>query len=192
MTAPRSVRGYAFAASLNYLTESVGKAKADEVLGTGTQELRRVLADPNPVERYPIALYSEINRLIAETIGGNDEEKRSEAIVACGKYAAHTASNTFLRLLMRVLTPDLFAKKLPSLFARDFNFGHLEVTVDSRRLVCNMTDVEGFDWGASLSLGFAKFTLETMGKQIESTRVSGPTNANPGPASQTFELYWKA
>ena len=110
---------------------------------------------------------------------------------SCGKFMAREATNTFLRLLMRMLTPNLFAKKLPDLWKRDCTGGRLQVQVDEQKLVCHIYDAEGYDHLAAVATGYATFALETMGKVVEKTTIHGWSVERPYQQGDWFELIWQ-
>src|SRR5688572_6499721 len=120
-------RGYVLAATVSFLNETVGPAKAQEIFDRLSPDLRRVVRNVQPAEFYPIPLFAELNRAMVEHLAGTDEEKGRQVLLQCGRHTGREASNTFLKLLMKMLTPKLIVKKLPDFWRRDFNFGRIEV-----------------------------------------------------------------
>ncbi len=82
---------------------------------------REIVASAKSATWYPVATLAELLNSIASLAKG-DEAKARELLINCGKYMAREATNTFLRLLMR-MTPALFAKKLPDFWGRDCTRG---------------------------------------------------------------------
>jgi hypothetical protein len=103
---------------------------------------------------------------------------------------AHEASTTFLRLFMRVLSPALFARKLPDLWGRDHTGGKVTVETTDTTLVCRISEVDGYNNVACISCGWATFALTQMGKSIRGHEISGWSLKNPGPESVAFTLHW--
>jgi hypothetical protein len=187
-----NARGYLYISSVRFLEEKLGKAEASRALEAASPELRNILANAKDIDWYPMPTSAELNRIIGAELGKGDEDRTREAIISLGKHMAYEATNTFLRLIMRVLTPSLFAKKLPDLWRRDFDGGNVEVEVDERRLIGRLSNVKGFDHCACTAVGFASFALQNMGKSIAKTTLHGWSLADPGPEKAWFELEWKA
>jgi hypothetical protein len=94
-------------------------------------------------------------------------------------------------MFLRILTPALFAKKLPDVFRRDFSGGRLEVNVTDHTMTCKMFDMPGFEHAGALCPGFASFPLESMGKKIDKVTVHDWSLARPNVNGTWYELSWK-
>jgi hypothetical protein len=123
--------------------------------------------------------------------GKGDDARARQLLVDCGTFLGTEATNTFLRLVMRMLTPALFAKKLPSFWARDSTGGRYEVDVTEQRIVCRLLEMEQFVHIAPISLGYVSFALKAMGKTIERSELHGWSLATPNPPEPWYELHWK-
>lgn len=185
-----NARGYLFPTTVAYLKKALGEEATNQALATASPELQKVLQTAKEVAWYPISLNAELNRIVANAIGRGDEDLTREGMIGLGKFMAHEATNTFLRLFIRVLTPALFAKKLPDLFRRDFESGHLEVDVTDRVLTLKFSKMEGMDHVICTAVGFVTFAVETMGKQITKKTIHGWSLATPAPATGSLELEW--
>lgn len=108
---------------------------------------------------------TDVFRSIARYANGNDALAR-DLLIEAGESISRTAANTFLRLLMKMLTPTLFAKKMPEFWKRDSTMGSLEVEIEDQRLTVVMVDMDGFDHTACTTAGFVKHAFEGMGKKI--------------------------
>lgn len=187
---PMKTRGYLFHTTLKYVREGLHPDRRSAVIERITPETLRFIESLKPSEWYEIERYNEMLDAIAA--GGNgDGAIAQHDLINCGSFAANEATNTFLRLLMKVLTPNLFAKKLPSLFERDFSRGKARVQAGDDRLICKLSDVEGLRHIAPSAAGWATFTLETMGKTLLERKVRGWSVATPAPNECEFELVWK-
>jgi hypothetical protein len=185
------VRGYMILNVAGYLRDTVGEAEAKRMFDALSPKSREVVASAKSATWYPVATLAELLNSIASLAKG-DEAKARELLVNCGKYMAREATNTFLRLLMRMLTPALFAKKLPDFWGRDCTRGKLSVDVNERKLVCRTHDMKGFDHAVCTGAGFATFALEAMGKTIESTTIKDWSLSSPSADGASFELVWTA
>src|SRR6185312_16611206 len=103
------IRGYMLKASGGYLREFAG-ADSKRIVSALTAPTREAMDNAKDAGWYPVAMLSETLNAVASLAKGNDEKGR-ELLVNCGASMAREATNTFLRILMRMLTPNLFAKK---------------------------------------------------------------------------------
>jgi len=185
-------RGYVLAATVSFLNETVGPANSQQIINGLSSDLRRVVQNVQPAEFYPITLFAELNRALVQHLAGDDEEKARQVLIQCGRHMGREASNTFLRLLMKMLTPKLIVKKLPDFWRRDFTFGRIEVQTSERGLQCFLFDMPGYDHCCPLSAGWQEFNLEAMGKTLEKTAIHKWSLAEPYQQGTSFEIHWKA
>jgi hypothetical protein len=92
---------------------------------------------------------------------------------------------------MKVLTPSMFAKKLPTLWSRDATAGKFVVDVYDDRIACQLLEMSAFDHICPVSVGYVAFALEAMRKPPERWTLKGWSLKTPNPAESSFELYWK-
>lgn len=183
------VRGYIVAKSAAYLRTLVGDAEARRILEGLSPGLAAALAQVKPAEWMSAAQISEMLRAIAALSRGNEDHAREE-LIKCGRYVASEATNTFLRLLMRVLTPTMFAKKLPSFWSRDSSHGKYDVDVTEDKIVCRLSGMEHYDHIGPISVGYVSFALESMGKTLKKSNLHGWSLEKPNPSDLWFELHW--
>ena len=184
------VRGYIVAKSAAYLRSLVGDAEGRRIFEGLSPAVQQAIGQAKPADWMPAAHSSEILRAIAALSKGNDDQARDE-LIRCGRYIANEATNTFLKLLMKVLTPNLFAKKLPSFWSRDSTAGRYEVDVTDEKIVCHLKEMEAFDHIAPIGVGYVSFALEAMGKTIRKSALHGWSLATPNASDLWFELYWE-
>lgn len=185
-----NTRGYMLTTTLKYVREAFEPKRRDAVLAKLSPETIRFAETAKATEWYPVARSVEIYDAIIDACEG-DAALAEQDLIGIGKFGAHEATNTFLRLLMKVLTPSLFAKKLPSLYERDNSKGKVSVDVAEDRLVCRIEDCKGCKHLAPVSAGWAIYTLETMGKKLSQKKILGWSLDNPDSGSVGFELHWR-
>jgi hypothetical protein len=173
-----------------YLRSRVGEEEAKRVFQAFSPELQHALNTAAPAAWLPVAHIAELHRAVA-ALGQGDDARAEAELVTCGRTISSEATNTFLKLVMRVLTPTLFAKKLPSLWARDATGGKYHVDVYEDRLVCRLSEMEAFDHIGPISVGYVSFALESMGKVIEKATLHNWSLDNPSAPDCWFELKWK-
>ena len=185
-------RGYILAATISFLRETAGSKHAEEILQTVSPELQEVCRRVQPAELYPIPMFAELNGALVRHLAGNDEAKARDILIKCGRHMGREASNTFLKLLMRMLTPKLIMKKLPDFWRRDFTGGNIEVKPRENGLECFMFGIQGYDHCCPLSAGWQEYNLEAMGKSLQGTTIRKWSLDEPSRDGTSFEVIWAA
>jgi hypothetical protein len=187
---PFQTRGYFMMTTLKYIREVVPEPKRSAIMRQISPETIRFAETVKPTDWYPVTRNAEVLGAIVAANEG-DEEAALKDLIGTGIFAAQEATNTFLKLLMKVLTPGLFAKKLPSLYQRDNSRGRVTVEADDRRLVCRIDDAAGYRHLGPVSMGWATYALEQMGKKLQDSKIHGWSLATPDPDTVSFELHWR-
>jgi hypothetical protein len=186
-------RGYSVTSTLKFIDATYDVPTRQRILDQCSPEVKSTSGKYKDIEWYPAAHFSELLRGIAATRGGSDEGAREE-LVRAGQFIANVAANTFLKLFMKVLTPPLFAKKIPSLWDRDNQGGRMETDLskaDEGRIVFFLQDVGGYDYIAPVAVGWVAFAMQAMGKTVLERTLTGWSLAQPGPAQARIDLSWK-
>jgi len=186
------VRGYMISTTADFLRKTAAARGLADPSDQLSPPLRSALGNVLAVGWYPVAHIAELNRLIASYLGGNDEGRARTELTSCGRFMANEATNTFMRLLMKVLTPGLFAKKLPDLWRRDCTHGKLELQVDDRSLTLNLSDMDGHDHIGAVMPGYVGFALERMGRVVQDVTLEGWSLAKPDASGAKIKFTWKA
>jgi hypothetical protein len=185
-----NVRGYMVLNAASYLRETMGERESKAVFDSFPGDVRAAIDRAKPADWVPVSVFSHITRAIA-SISKGDEAKAQELLVTCGLFMAEEASNTFLKILLRMITPGLFIKKIPDIWSRDCSRGKLVVEeLTNQRLLCRTVDMDGFDHVACTAAGFVTFVLKTMGKSIQKTTIQGWALDKPCVSGTTFEIIW--
>lgn len=186
------IRGYSVQQQLHFLETQFEPATSSSLKRTIPDEIRTQLGDLKAAEWYPRAYSISVLRAIARH-HGEDEKAAYEDLVRCGTFIAKEATNTFLKLLMRVLTPTLFAKKIPEFWKRDHTAGHFTVDTSGAKdgvLQLELCDVEGFDHIGVVAIGWLSYGLTAMGKAGVVVSQTGWKLASPGPKSIQYRVHW--
>lgn len=143
-----------------------------EILSTYSPELRAALEEPSPNVYFPIEYWSSaIDSIVA--IQPNIQQARQE-VRKIGVCISEGIANSFLKLLMRIMTPSLFAKKCAAIVGRDFRGfptgGDPEVDFDLSKesageLLLTLKGVEQFKYLGGCGRGFIEFAFNYMGKK---------------------------
>ncbi|HLU65334.1 MAG TPA: hypothetical protein VKZ63_03635, partial [Kofleriaceae bacterium] len=100
---------------------------------------------------------------------------------------------TFFRVLLKIMTPSLFAKKLPSFWERDQKGGRFECDVskvDDRQIQLRLVDVADYDYIGPVSVGFLEFAFNAMGKRGFKVVMPGYSLAQPAQRDIDFHVTW--
>lgn len=187
---PPQIRGYSLRQTARYLESKFDPDTRKRMLDAMPASSRSMLTSFDAAEWYPRDHSAVLFRAIAGARGG---ENSYQDLVACGEFIASEATNTFLRLLMRIMTPTLFAKKVPEFWKRDQRGGHFEVDVtraDDGRIGMKLVDVEGYDHIGIVSIGWIQFGMNALGKKSVTVEQNGWSMATPGPRTISYEIGW--
>ncbi len=184
-------RGYILAATHGFLLHKAGETKGAEITAGLSPELKETLATVKPAGWYPVELFGELNRALVDNLSDGSEDSAREVLLECGRYMGREASNTFLRLLMKVMTPNTLAKKLPDFWKRDFSVGRVEVEAISTGLIAKVWAPSTHHHINPISAGWAGYNLEMMGKTIEKIILHGWSLSEPVKDGSAFEFVWR-
>lgn len=185
------IRGYSIKQQLHFL-EQCEPEVLSRWLATVPPDVKSTLDGLKAAEWYPRKYSVDILRAIAAHHGSN-ERATYDAMGHCGTFIAEEATNTFLKLLMKVLTPGLFAKKIPEFWKRDHTGGHFEVNTEGAKtgsLELELCDVEGFDHIGAVAIGWMTYGFTAMGKRDVVVTQKGWSLATPGPANIRYHVRW--
>ena len=185
------IRGYSVKQQLNFLETQYEPSISTRLLDTIPSDIRTSLRDLKAAEWYPRSYSINVLRAIARH--GTEEKAVYDDLVRCGTYIATEATNTFLKLLMKILTPTLFAKKIPEFWKRDQTEGHFEVDTAGAKdgtLKLQLCDVEGFDHIGVIGIGWISYGLTAMGKTDVVVTQKGWGLDNPGPKNIEYQVRW--
>ena len=125
------IRGHVLDHVALYYRSKYDHSTAARVEGELSIELKAVLEGVSRPEWYPRRYLVELLQAFALVRGSNDAY---EDFLRCGSTLAE-ANNDFTKLLMKLMTPELFIKKLPRFWARDHKGGgafEIEQSVEQR------------------------------------------------------------
>ena len=188
-----ATRGYMVLSTINCV-ESIYDAKTREgIYASLSPEVRKMVGHYNKVEWYPTQHVSEFFRAIA--LLDDDEVRANERLVQAGRFIGSSATNTFLRLIMKMMTPRLFARKVGDFWARDNRVGTMTADpsrVDERLITVKLTGIAGYDYVGPTGTGFMVNALDTIGMKGVKGKISGWSLKDPGPNEVIYHLTWDA
>jgi uncharacterized protein (TIGR02265 family) len=188
---PIQMRGYFLPAALAYLQGELGAERAQQLKDSFSPGLKTAIATARPVDWVPIEMMEEIAKVVVTHVAEEDPVRAQECLTQLGRQIARVATGTFLRLLMKILTPELFAKRLPHLMSRDFSGGgKVRVDVSQSRIRLWMEDFRSNLIGP-ISVGFLSTALEAMGKEVQSAKIHEWSLTASPPETISLEVVWK-
>jgi hypothetical protein len=185
-------RGYMLISCATHLQRRYDEAARKAILARLPDDTRNLLDRVNKVEWYPRIHAKSLFTAIAKHHIEGDGKAR-EALLDVGRSIADMATNTFLRLLMKLMTPALFARKVPDFWARDHRGGTMNVDasqLESRRVAIFHRDIAGYDYVAGTAPGFLGFALTSIGCKNVACDIAGWSLEDPGPAEVRYDLRW--
>jgi hypothetical protein len=181
------IKGYVLQVSQRYVLDTPAiAAKVPEAI---LEEVKRSEATIKSGEWYPRQEIVLVWRALADACP--DEASAAAELKKCGHTIAGTAVTTFFKLLLKMLSPRLFASKFPDFWARDHKGGTAALeSVSDKGMVLLLNDVERFDHIGPVASGFIEFALSAIGvKQVVAT-PSPWSLAAPGPRNVRIEARW--
>lgn len=131
----------------------------------------RLMYEAKPDDWYPHDYFAAPYRAIVAA--HDDPVAGRRAVEAAGRWACEEMANSFLRLVMRMMTPGLFVKKCSQLLAKDFRGwrgGAPDVIYDLSKEKAGEVTIEVRNIGnhpylGASAIGYIEFAFEHMGKK---------------------------
>lgn len=174
-----------------YLERSCSDAQREQVRASVTPDVRAALMDPVASRWYPRSYFVELNRAVAAL--HTQEADALEALSAAGRNMAEIATGTFMKLLLKMLTPALFARKFSDFWAHDNRGGRIDVdasNVGDRHLDFWIRDVRGFDHVGPVGRGYIQFAMSAITGSNVTVDLEGWSLAKPGPEEVHYAVSW--
>jgi hypothetical protein len=184
------VRAYMAKSTALFMRDTFGEQELDRILYSVSPGARAAATSVKPADWCPVGEFSELLRALAAK-SNDDSDHARERLIACGEFIAREATNTFLKIAMKMLTPGLFAKKLPDIWKRDCSSGTFDVEAARDKMTFRLSGMKGFDHVPCTAAGFVKFALGAMGKTVDTVQIQGWSLAEPCADGALVELTWK-
>lgn len=163
-----AVRGPCLRGAGAYL-RSIDPLLAQRIEANYTPEMLRAVHESGPKEWFPVDLWKAALDGIVEA--QPDINAARAAIREIGRTICEGTVNSFLRLLMRIMTPRLFAEKSGSMIARDFGgfVGgidyHYDVRDEEKTVFMEVRNAGRHPYLGATGQGFCEFAFQYMGKK---------------------------
>ncbi len=183
-------RGSTLNGLYDYLNK-VAPARVDELLAGVPAELRAELGHCKHAGWYPAEYFSALNEAVARV--SDDPAKRVANLQGAGEHVATIAINSFMRLVLRMLTPSMFATKFPTFWRRDNTFGDVSisaVSADDGIVHVNMMGVSCVTHIVPVGSGYVKTILTHLLNRDVHPSFTEYTAENPAPDNAVLHLRW--
>src|SRR6185503_15093867 len=111
------IKSYGFNATLEFIEKNYDEAARKRILGALSPQAQSFMETAKKAQWAPPSYSAELWTGIAKEHAASGDAQ--EQLVKAGRYQGAYATNTYLKLLMKMLTMKMFAKKFPDICARD-------------------------------------------------------------------------
>ena len=185
------IRGTHIVPLLQHVQSTYDAETKQTIYGSLTDTTRTALGQLDSDVWYPASIVAEVNRCIFNAHG--DPSKGYAAVRETGAAIAEYGVNTFMRLLIKLMTPEMLAKKWPTIWGKSHNFGHMKTEMDSTRdrwMSLTLSEVEDYSHIGPCVVGFISFSLKAMGRSQASVVEPNLDWTRETAASYSFEVTW--
>lgn len=185
----RRIKGTNLAQIATFIDQKYSHRDREKIYALLPSDLKATLKVVDPSEWYPVEYENTLERAMASVAANEEEAERNAREL--GRYLFDMALGTFMRLVLRVLTPPMFLKKTSDIWPRMFSFGSFEADasmMESGKAVMLMRGVEGCEWMPSVSAGFIEAAMVAM--NYSDVTVNYEPMAGEPEGSYRFFVTW--
>lgn len=161
----RLVKGHNIVPAVQDITTTYEAQKRELFFGSLSEETGAKLPELSPDAWYPVDMASEIWRAVAAAHDHDPEAVHAE-IARLGRVVGDGAANTFMRLLIKFMTPRMLARRWHELWRKGHSFGEMSSDVsevDNKKMFLFLRDVGDYDHIGSMAVGFLQQIFAMMG-----------------------------
>jgi len=186
------VRGHWLSGAVAFMTVHFPAETGHRLLENLARDVRLAAPRVGLAEWCPRTHHVELLRAIASV--SQDERGVFDDLVAYGQFVATEATRGPLKPLLSIVTPRMFAKRLPDLWAMDHR-GESKLDsdfalLDEGRLVLRLSGIRGYDHVGVARLGWVKSTLGELIGKTPQLKQSGWGLRHSAPSEMTCEVTW--
>jgi hypothetical protein len=187
----RKIKAYGLLGSIEYVERNYDAETRKNIFDAFSPELRNWIPTSKKAHWAPPLFSCEVWRGIVKA--QPDPTKATNDLYQCGRHMGSYATNTYLKLLLKMLTIKMFAKKFPDIWARDANFGKLSIDIaelESGKLIISMTGLENYPYFGPICQGWYSFSFETMGLKNVKVELKNWSIQTPDPGHLEYHVLW--
>jgi hypothetical protein len=189
--AERKIKAYQFYGSKAFIDENYDETKRKVIFDSLSPAVKDALARPKRLEMVPPEYSVELWRGIVEV--HDSHEQATEQLHACGRYSGEYATNTYLKLLFKILSVKMFVEKMPQIWSRDASFGKIVADVadlKTGRVGLRFQEMNDYPFFGPLCEGWFRFTFETMGLKNVKVALQNWSLQRPDPGELDYQITW--
>jgi hypothetical protein len=183
------VRGNCISAVLGYLEQAYDAERRRRVVTAIPPEAIAAMNEAQDKGFYPASYFCAGLQAVAETSSSLEEARRE--VINVGNYIASASIASFMRLIMKMMTPKLLAHKLPDFFAKDFRNTRARLIAEvsqAGEMKVSALDFAELPYVACAAVGWVRTGLEGIGCRV--VAVDGPSEHWNLPEDQ-FIVRWQ-
>jgi hypothetical protein len=120
-----------------------------------------------------------------------EREHGYQDMVRAGAAIADYATNTYVRLLIKLMTPKIMASKWPDIWKKSHNFGLMQCQLENDRMLrMTLSGVENYTHIGPVAVGFLTFALKAMNMPDATVLQVGDRFANVNAERYEFSINW--
>lgn len=189
MEEPR-IKAYGFNATYEFVEKSYDEAARKRILGGLSPAAQGFAETAKKAQWAPPAFSAELWTGIVK----EHPKDAQEQLVKVGRYQGAYATNTYLKLLMKMLTMKMFAKKFPDIWSRDANFGKVALgdlaEIDRGKLGLSFKELGRFPYFGPICQGWFSYSFEVMGLKDVKVDLVEWSLQNPDPGELSYQVTW--
>ena len=194
MADERQIKSYGFSGTWEFIEKNYDEAARKRIVASLSPAARDFMGTAKKVQWASPIHSSELWAGIAKE-HSNPAEARSQ-LVKAGRNIGAYATNTYLKLLMKMLTVKMFAKKFPDIWGRDANFGKVTLgdldEISRGILTINFKELGSYPYFGPTTEGWFSFSLETMGLKDLTVTALDWKMEDPNPGELTYRVTFRA
>ena len=185
----RTVKGNHVLPLHDYVQEAFTGQELTELYGDLRPETKEMLRNVTRDDWVPVEHVADINGAVYRA--SENREQGFSHIVKAGNAIGSYAANTYVRLLIKLMTPRIMASKWPDIWKKSHRFGEMTCRLESERLLrINLSDVAGYTHIAPTAIGFLTFSLNAMGLADANVRLLCDDYSEFDAPSYDLEVTW--
>ena len=185
------IRGHVLAHTARYFLAESDQLASRRLQAALTLELKAALDSVVPAGWYPRARHVELLGAVVACKGNGDATLAE--FMRCGA-AMTIVDNDFNKLLLKILTPELFQKRLARFWLRDHrDCGSCELQAldpAARTARVRLHGIAGYDHAGMVWLGWVRRVLEEVSGRSVDAKQTGWGWQSPGPEEIVCEIRW--
>lgn len=189
--AESEIKGYILIATDRCVREVYDPAAQERIRGRISEETRQLTQKIARSQWYPGHCWTEVIEAACQE--EHSPADRLDKMRTLGRYLAMDATGTYLRLLLKLFTPGMFLRRLPTFFERDMRPGKVTTdlsALDERRVTLSIAGAGEFSYLASISGGWIEFVFEQIGVKGSDVKIVSPIGDEIRSDNIRLDITW--